>query len=304
MTEIKFAELNGRKTAYRVFGSGKISVVIELALGAVMSEWAHIPALLPNETVLIYERAGVGSSQSSKAPRTPKNIAYELKALLDTLYCEDKITLIAHSQGGLYAQQFARLYPELVAGLILLDPLSANDSRFKQELTPAEFKKSGVDKFSNLGLSRTLAKLHLGFIIKAVMKSAPPFYYYKGFSPEASAYILNALTKPSLYDTAMTEYAEAHKPENLIGLAEKGDFPDIPLVLITHSSPLAVKEAMEFGTGSLELAEKVEALWQELMKEYLAFSPRSQYIAAEKSTHFIHLTQPELITRALGLIDC
>ena len=303
MTEIKFAELNGRKTAYRVFGSGKISVVIELALGAVMSEWAHIPALLPNETVLIYERAGVGSSQSSKAPRTPKNIAYELKALLDTLYCEDKITLIAHSQGGLYAQQFARLYPELVKGVILLDPLSANDNRFKEQLSPAEYKKSGVDKFSNLGFQRTLARLHLGFIIKAMMKSAPPFYYYKSFSPQAKAYILNALTKPALYDSAMAEYAEAHLDENTAKLKEKGDFPDIPLVLITHSSALAVKEAMEFGTGSLELAERVEALWQELMREYLAFSPRSSYIEAEKSTHFIHLLQPELILEALNIIN-
>ena len=50
-----------------------------------------------------------------------------------------QITILAHSQGGLYAQQFARLYPEMVEKLVLLDLLSANDNRFKSELSKREY---------------------------------------------------------------------------------------------------------------------------------------------------------------------
>ena len=92
--------------------------------------------------------------------------------------------LLAHSQGGLYAQQFCRLYPELVEKLILLDPLSANDNDFKEKLSEKEYKSSGVDKSSSFRTMQTLAKLHLGGITKRIMKSAPPFYYYHDFSKE------------------------------------------------------------------------------------------------------------------------
>jgi len=39
------------------------------------------------------------------------------------------------------AQQFARLYPDMVKGIVLLDPLSANDNQFKQQLTEKSIKK-------------------------------------------------------------------------------------------------------------------------------------------------------------------
>ena len=45
---------------------------------------------------------------------------------------EKKFILLAHSQGGLYAQQFARTYPDMFGGIVFVDPLSANDNRYKK----------------------------------------------------------------------------------------------------------------------------------------------------------------------------
>ncbi|WP_442944903.1 alpha/beta fold hydrolase [Oribacterium sp. C9] len=39
------------------------------------------------------------------------------------LPCKSKIIILAHSQGGLYAQQFARLYPNMIRGIVFVDPL-------------------------------------------------------------------------------------------------------------------------------------------------------------------------------------
>lgn len=54
----------------------------------------------------------------------------------------------------------------------------------------------------------------------------------------------------------------AHEEKEICQLKEKGDFPQIPVVLITHGSEFETKEIMEFGQTSKEFATKVEELWQ------------------------------------------
>lgn len=299
MLQMRYENNDDSKHTYQIFGCGKINLVIEMALGATAGEWWHIAKKLSSEyTVLLYER-----SRNTAIDRTPKNIAIELHMLLMQLSCDEKITIVAHSQGGLYAQQFVRLYPHMIKGILLIDPLSANDNKYKTLLTPQEQKKSGFDKTGNLAIMNKLANLHLGFLIKAFMKKAPPFYYYKDFSEDASDYILSSITKPTLYSTALDEYRLAHEEEIIKPLKQKLDFPDIPLVLITHTSEFSVNEIVKFGRTNVEFAKKVENLWQSLMKEYLTFSNKTTFMQAKNSGHYIHLTEPNLITDGLLWID-
>lgn len=300
MLDIKHILVDTISIAYAVFGNGKIDVVIEMGLGSSIGEWWQFAEQLSqNHTVLIYERAGYGTSQSSHKERTPKNIASELYGLLNQLEHEEKMILVAHSQGGLYAQQFVRLYPQCVKALVLLDPLSANDHAFKTLLTEKEYKKSGVDKSGGFKLGLLCAKLHLGGIIKKVMQSAPPFYYYKEFSCEETDYILSALTKPKFYQTAMEEYRLAHHDSYVSELKDQKGFPDIPLYLITHTSEIAIKETMDFGGMDEVGAKKVEEIWQTIMKEYLTFSNQSTFVQAKHSSHYIHLTEGDLVSQLI-----
>lgn len=294
--KMKKAQISTAVLAYQIYGNGKVDLVIEMGLGAVAAEWQPVVKCLAGKhTVLLYERAGYGESGSSELVRTPANIAKELYELLQTLDCEKQIILLAHSQGGLYAQQFVRSYPTFVKKLILLDPLSAKDSSFKQKLTAEEFRKSGVDKTAGLKINLLLARLHFGWLIRSMMKKAPPFYYFDAFSDEEIGYILQSLTRPLLYQTALEEYRLAHETEHIKELKSVEGFPDIPIVLITHNSEIEIKEICEFGSASKEQAEKIEGLWQQLMKEYLTFSKNSQYQCARKSSHYIHLTDMELV---------
>ncbi len=299
MLPLEQAEIGEAILNYKVFGQGNVNLVVELALGATIGEWWHIALKLSKKyTVLLYER-----SRNIIPKRTPKNIAIELHELLKQVAHEEKIIIIAHSQGGLYAQQFARLYPDLIKGIVFIDPLSAHDNRFKELLTPQEMRQSGVDKFSNLSLMKLLAKLHLGCIIKMAMKNAPPFHYYSDFSKDAREYILLSVTKPALSAAAMEEYRLAHESNEISSLMEKSDFPDIPIFLITHTKEFAIKETMTFGRTTKELADKVEDIWQSVMKEYLKLSDIKKHVEAINSGHFIHLTEPELIINALTWIE-
>lgn len=298
MMNMQFTEDAGLPRAYKVFGKGSIDLVIEAGLGTCAGEWWHIAERLSEEyCVLLYER-----QRKPVTPRTPVNIGQELYSLLEMLGHREKIILLAHSQGGLYAQQFARLYPDMVRGLILIDPLSANDNSYKEFFTPEEQKKSGFDKAGNLVIMEKLAKLHLGFLIKSVMKKAPPFYYYD-FSKDAKEYILSSITETAFYHTALEEYRLAHDEDILVPLRKKEGFPDIPLALITHSSEFSIREIVEFGRTDRGFAQKVEDFWQSLMKEYLSFSNKTKFIQAKDSGHFIHLTEPGLIYDALIWIE-
>ncbi len=283
---------------YKIYGNPIVDIVIEMGLGACIAEWeAFATELGKSHGVLVYERAGINHSKKSDKERTPTNIAIELKMLLDTVSHEEKIVVIGHSQGGLYASEFCGRYPEMIQRLILVDPLSKTDVRFKKELTPKELKQSGADKSKNFDILRMMAKLGLKGLIKKAMCQAPPFYYAQ-FTEEQRIDILNSFVNITNLDTCREEYRLSHEDSVLNKMVSKEDYPDIPIVLITHSSEEAIRENMEFGRNDRSFAIRVEELWQDIMKDYMDYSENATWMQADRSTHYIHLTQPGIIVSA------
>jgi pimeloyl-ACP methyl ester carboxylesterase len=299
---MKMMPIGSAKLAYRVYGDGPIGVVIEPALNASSAEWWHIAERLSKQyqlAVLVYDRAGYGKSSASKLERTPKNLAAELGELLDKLDSAEKLILIGHSQGGLYVQQFARLFPERIRGLILLDPLSANDNRFQELLSKEEYEGSGLNKLTSLRLAETITRWRLGFLFKRMLKLAPPFHYYPHFPDRTKKYILKGLTRVDQNRASVQEYVKSHDPKVISSLQTRKGFPSVPLYLITHTSEVAIDEIMRYGSLSRESAQNVENVWQSLMKEYLEFTPDSQHLQAKNSGHYMHLSEPECLDRAM-----
>lgn len=159
--------------------------------------------------------------------------------------------------------------------------------------------QSGVDKSKNFIVLETLTRLGMKGLVKKLMCQAPPFYY-AGFSEEQKEDILNSLVNITHLRTCMEEYRLAHDEAVLKNMVSKENYPDIPIILVTHSSEEAIKENMEFGRNSRSFAVRIEQLWQEIMKEYLGYSKRAIWIQAKKSTHNIHLTEPEIITESVN----
>ena len=148
---VKYADIFGNRMAYRIYGAGKVDIVLMTGLGGCIGEYEKLAQhLAKKHTVLCYERFGCGSSEETRLERTPVNIARECAELLKYAAHEKKIILVAHSQGGLYADQYARLYPDQVEKVSLLDPLSPEDDLFGKRLTAEEYRKSGVDKTKGL----------------------------------------------------------------------------------------------------------------------------------------------------------
>jgi pimeloyl-ACP methyl ester carboxylesterase len=127
-------DIQTSKLSYRLYGDlSNPIVIVETAMAACDAEWWHLAEKWSEKfCILLYNRAGYGSSSMSTLSRTPVNIANELSELINALGIQKKVILIGHSLGGLYAQQFARLFPDRVHALILLDPVSANNHTHNQ----------------------------------------------------------------------------------------------------------------------------------------------------------------------------
>ena len=115
--------------------------------------------------------------------------------------------------------------------------------------------------------------------------------------------ILNSLVNITHLRTCREEYRLAHDDAVLSNMVSKDNYPDIPIILVTHSSEEAIKENMEFGRNSRPFAVRIEQLWQEIMKVYLGYSEKAIWIQAKKSTHYIHLTEPEIIVESLNIVE-
>jgi len=293
-------DIGSASIAYRVFGEGRIDTVVEGCLGSCSAEWWDICERLSSErTILAYDRAGYGESSVSSLSRTPENIASELESLLGKLDTEERMILLGHSQGGLYAELYALRNPNRVRGLLLLDPLSWEDSVFRERLTPDEFKKSGVDKTASYRIGKLVAGLGLGFLFKGAIKRAPPFYY-GAFSEKAEAYIMRSSMKRSQHETSLEEYRLSHAEENLRAFEGADGALDIPITLVAHSPRIMIEEIEYFGNAGHELAAKIDGIWQEIMEGTMRLSTNRRKTIAENSGHYIHLTDFDLVRAELA----
>lgn len=106
-----------------VEGSGRPVVVFQSGLGDGLGVWSAVQAGLPKEvTSIAVSRAGYGRSDAREGDHSPCAAATELRASLRQAALAPPYVLVGHSLGGLYQYAFARLYPDEVAGIVLIEP--------------------------------------------------------------------------------------------------------------------------------------------------------------------------------------
>jgi pimeloyl-ACP methyl ester carboxylesterase len=69
-----------------------------------------------------YDRAGAGLSEPGPAPRTMRQEAFELHALLEAAQLRGPLVLVGHSIGALLVRRYAQLHDGDVVGMVLVDP--------------------------------------------------------------------------------------------------------------------------------------------------------------------------------------
>jgi pimeloyl-ACP methyl ester carboxylesterase len=138
-------DIGGRKLFLHCTGSGSPTVVFQ---GGLTTDWVDVQKRVARFTrTCSYDPANTpwGRSDPAPTPRTAKDVVADLHALLAAARVPGPYVLAGHSDGGLFVQLYASKHPNEVAGLVLIDAVSAHyytrrTALLKKLLPPAAWK--------------------------------------------------------------------------------------------------------------------------------------------------------------------
>ena len=111
----------GERT-FMLAGAGVPAIVFEAGLGDGKDSWTRLfNELRDTSRVFAYDRAGYGGSPARDGARSGAQIVDELRALLQAAGVRPPYVLVGHSLGGTFVELYARLHPQEVAGVVLVE---------------------------------------------------------------------------------------------------------------------------------------------------------------------------------------
>lgn len=287
----------GEKNLYvKMNGLGDPPVVIETAMGSVSSEWWQIQEELSlKTTVITYDRAGYAESPKRKVQRNTKEIAMELFNMLRNSEAPGPYILVGHSFGGLVVQHFAKMFPNDVAGLVLVDSITVNDAVF-DELDAPNYQKTISTKARMVNIKKLteMEKDDFQEYVRPLLQNL-----YTNFPEGIAPLIIEYQADKALYDTVLAEYEAM--PESIKLINEIRDFPNVPLKVLCHDYEVMAKLSKGIGLPEEE-GRLVEEQWLKNNKELLGLSTNSEFFIIKNSNHSIHLTKPKAIIESVESI--
>ena len=125
-----FVYLRGKKQYVLVEGKGEPTIVFLTGKGRSQTDFKKVYIkLTKTNQIFSYDRAGLGQSELIRNDRTIDTMAFELHELLVKEKIKPPYVLVGHSMGTYIMRCFVNMYPEMVSGMVFLDP--AHEEEFK-----------------------------------------------------------------------------------------------------------------------------------------------------------------------------
>lgn len=241
--------------------------------------WAGVlPAVAAQARVIAYDRAGVGASDQALPLSVDGEIA-DLSALL-TEAGDGRCVLVGHSWGGLLAQLVAFSHPDLVAGLVLVDP--AHEETMAAVPWPLQLALSAPGNAALLLHSVGL----LGHVVRSTYR---PFARRLTEDPQLQILILDAYASSFVQRTQVRMLRD----ENRLGsksiplirqIRAASSLPDVPVVVFSATKGLP---------------KGMRGRWTKLQADLVETAARGEHIIAADTGHAIHQERPEQVANAV-----
>lgn len=288
----RYLDIGGGRLHLYELGAGDPAVVLEAGISASSLNWRHIQHAVSGFTrAVAYDRGGLGWSDPCLAPRTPSGIARELQTLLRAAGIGPPYVLVGHSFGALVVRRYALMYPQEVAGLVLVDPLQPAEWA---PLSPQQRRMLTI----GLRLCRRAAMLaHVGLVRLAVASFKAgsrllPVAIDKAAGVRGTSVVNRLIGEVGKMPREVWPIVTAHwsDPKSFHGIAAHlealpaaaGEMLDAPPL---QALPVTVLTAGRNGPVS---ADAIRAV-----------SEQARHVVAEDSGHWIHLDQPALVIDAV-----
>jgi pimeloyl-ACP methyl ester carboxylesterase len=104
------------------------TVILEAGSFGTSADWGlTLDELAKAGRVCAYDRLGLGDSPARHTAPNPQQIARDLALTLDEMGETQPVIVVGHSNGALYAETFAALFPDRVAGLAYVNGVGSDD---------------------------------------------------------------------------------------------------------------------------------------------------------------------------------
>lgn len=249
-------DVGGFKMHIHCEGEGEPTVILEALSGGFSSYWAWVqPEVARQARVCAYDRAGFGWSENDAEAETPERAATNLHTLLTNAGIDGPLILVGHSKGGLYVRQYAKMYPQDVTGLVLLD--SSNPYQFDRR---PELLQADTSMLTWMPLIQSLIRLGTGHAFFALGGETD----FAGLPARQHDEIAAAWSSAGYWRSVETSMQAG---ENIFKLAQSvGPLGDLPLIVITRGTDL-------------------DGGWDGMQNELALLSTNSQHLTVEGATH-------------------
>lgn len=259
-----------------VEGSGTPPVLFSSGLGGAWFDWNPVTELLSDRRVVLFDRPGLGGSPPARQAAGLREEAGRLAGL--ARWAGAPVDVVAHSMAAFHAEAFARLHPDLVRGMVLVDPsaepYAPRHARSLNRLVPMAAHTGRVPGLA--GLLRLSGPRLRGVVLRRISERGDIT------PPELSRAVY---TNPHVVGAFFAEQAGyRQQAADLLALRESAPFPGIPLGVITALGDVR-------GDGSA---------WTRLHAELAALSPRGWQVVLPSTGHLVPLDRPEVVAAAVA----
>jgi pimeloyl-ACP methyl ester carboxylesterase len=251
---------------------GQPVIVFESGHGTPMGHWDKIlegvSAMAP---VVTYDRPGIGESEPDDEMPTIKNVSDRLISILNYLNLEPPYVLVGHSLGGAYVRGFAVYYPEMLAGLVIIDPADFTETQENRRLPLMDI---GMDDYT---IDTLIAKWERQAMENKLNDTRP-----KSVQEEGKV----------LADMRKTDFKEISDSE----------LPNIPVHILTggrYDTPPRFR-SREFN-DSLEFRAKMKHRVDRWTDVVLSVDKGMLFYSGDAG-HFVHYDDPELLISSIRIL--
>lgn len=122
----QLVDVDGRRLHLEVSGAsrpGLPTVLLDAGSASTQAQWGWVQQALSGRTrVVSFDRPGVGRSDPADGVPDVRRYAADLREALGRVGVGGPYVLVGHSMGALTTRAFAALFPDEVAGVVLVDP--------------------------------------------------------------------------------------------------------------------------------------------------------------------------------------
>jgi pimeloyl-ACP methyl ester carboxylesterase len=269
---------------------GCATVVFTSGLGGAWYDWDSVVPLIAGRATLVrFDRPGLGWSQPSPFPPSLAGEADRIRRLLEAASLPGPAVLVGHSLAGFHVEAFARLFPELTAGLVIVDGSTEPDAPL-----PHSYSQR-VRRWRLLGgaLRATGLAAMIGPAVRRLAIAA------------------TTMTGPDAADARQVAATFAAGRPDTAAMVENATYFDLAAQLLELRCekpfpPVPLRVLAAFGASRIErvllppsLASRMRDGWRLRQRDLAALSPHGTLVELADSAHYVPFDRPDAVADAV-----